>query len=297
MVKISLLEAPICAGSPTLGSDQAFRSLTEHGIRAAVNGEITLVPMEHPEMKKADDDPRLHALDEVMAVSEKLYENVKTVLSEGGFPVVIGGDHSVAMGSIAGVSSVYGPDELSVVYIDGHTDINTEKTSLTGYIHGMPLAAAMGLCTDRLTVGNKVNLYGKNTYIIGARSIDPGEYPIVEEQGVHLYTADEIRKRGIADVVGEVLSSIRTKAIHVSFDVDSLDETEFPSTGYRMPDGMMLDEVETVLETLFATGRVVSLDCVEYNPTLDESGEDRVKLFEIFSRCQDMLALDGEEKE
>ena len=297
MVKISLLEAPICAGSPTLGSDQAFRSLTEHGIRAAVYEGIGLVPMEHPVMKETDDDPRLHSVDEVMAVSNQLYENVKKALSEGCFPVVIGGDHSVAMGSIAGVSSVYGPDELSVVYIDGHTDINTEKTSLTGYIHGMPLAAAMGLCTDRLTVGNKVNLYGKNTYIVGARSIDEGEYPIIEEQGVHLYTAAEIRKRGIAEVVGEILSSIRTKAVHISFDVDSLDETEFPSTGYRMPDGLMLEEVETVIETLFAAGRVVSFDCVEYNPTLDESGEDRVKLFEIFSRCQDMLALAGDRED
>ena len=297
MVKISLLEAPICAGSPTLGSDQAFRSLTEHGIRAAVYEGIGLVPMEHPVMKETDDDPRLHSVDEVMAVSNQLYENVKKALSEGCFPVVIGGDHSVAMGSIAGVSSVYGPDELSVVYIDGHTDINTEKTSLTGYIHGMPLAAAMGLCTDRLTVGNKVNLYGKNTYIVGARSIDEGEYPIIEEQGVHLYTAAEIRKRGISEVVGEILSSIRTKAVHISFDVDSLDETEFPSTGYRMPDGLMLEEVETVIETLFAAGRVVSFDCVEYNPTLDESGEDRVKLFEIFSRCQDMLALAGDRED
>ena len=297
MVTVSLLEAPICAGSPTLGSDQAFRSLTEHGIRAAVNERITLVPMEYPVMKEADPDPRLHSVDEVMAVSNQLYENVKKALSEGSFPVVIGGDHSVAIGSIAGVSSVYGPDELSVVYIDGHTDINTEQSSLTGYIHGMPLAAAMGLCTDRLTVGKKVNLYGKNTYIIGARSIDEGEYPIIEEQGVHLYTAAEIRKRGISEVVGEVLSSIRTKAIHISFDVDSMDETEFPSTGYRMPDGLILDEVETVIETLFATGRVVSFDCVEYNPTLDESGEDRVKLFEIFSRCQEMLELAGTEND
>ena len=296
MVKISLLEAPICAGSPTLGSDQAFHSLTEHGIRAAVNEGITLVPMEHPVMRKTDADPRLHSVEEVMAVSRKLCENVKNALSEGAFPVVIGGDHSVAMGSIAGVSSVYGPEDLSVVYIDGHTDINTEKTSLTGYIHGMPLAAAMGLCTDLLTVGNKVNLYGRNTFIIGARSIDEGEYPIIEEQGVHLYTAADIRRRGVAEVVGEVLSSIRTKAIHISFDVDSLDETEFPSTGYRMPDGMMLEEVETVIETLFATGRVVSFDCVEYNPVLDGSGEDRVKLFEIFSRCQDMLELSAEKK-
>ncbi len=294
MKKVSLLEAPVCTGSPTSGSQYAFASLTDHGIRTAVYEGLELVPMERPAKSTEEDPPELRSLHEVMTVSRGIYDNVRTALKDGKFPVVIGGDHSVAIGSIAGVSSVYGPEELTVVYIDGHTDINTERSSLTGYIHGMPLAAAMGLCTDSLTVGNKVNLYGKNTWIIGARSIDDAEYPIMEEQGVRLFTAEDVRSRGISDVMSEVISSIRTEAIHISFDVDCLDETEFPSTGYRMPGGMMLEEAETALESLFATGKVVSFDCVEYNPELDESGDDRIKLFEIFSRCHDMLRLFSE---
>lgn len=278
-MKVTLIEAPICKGSPTDGSQYAYRSLTEGGLASCFN-DVALSPMEPP-IAESESVPHMKDVGEVMAVCRELSGRVGGAIREGRLPVVIGGDHSVAIGSIAGAASVVGAENLAVVYIDGHTDINTDKTTLTGFIHGMPLAAAMGLCDERLTVGNRVNLKGSNTFILGARSVDEGEYPIIASQGVTLYTAETIRAKGIRVVVEELLRTITVPAIHVSFDVDFLDQEVFPSTGYRMPDGLTLADASEILNACFATGRVCSLDVVEYNPLLDTEGRDREKLFSL----------------
>ena len=281
-MKVTLIEAPICKGSPTDGSQYAYRALIEAGVVSCFD-DVALSPME-PLVATGESVPNMKDVGEVMAVCRELAGRVSGVIREKRLPIVIGGDHSVAIGSIAGASATVGTDDLAVIYIDGHTDINTDSSTLTGFIHGMPLAAAMGLCDDRLTVGNRVNLKGENTFILGARSIDEGEYPIIASQGVTLYTADTIRAKGIEVVVEEVLKAITAPAIHVSFDVDFLDQTVFPSTGYRMPDGLTLADAAAILTACFATGRVCSLDVVEYNPLLDTDGRDREKLFSLFKQ-------------
>ncbi|MBE6636173.1 MAG: arginase [Ruminococcaceae bacterium] len=284
-MKLTFLEAPICKGSPTDGSQFAFGALCENGLAAHFDG-AALWRMEPPAVDEEAYHPSRKDCTAVMTVSRLLAERVAYVRREGSMPIVIGGDHSVAIGSIAGISAVYGAEALTVIYIDGHTDINTEQTTETGFIHGMPLAAAMGLCHESLTVGRKRNLYGKNTVILGARSIDPGEYGIIEAQGVTLYTADQIRARGMEAVMHEVLARIQTPVVHVSFDVDVMDETEFSSTGYRMPNGLTLDEAEAMLTAVLATGAVASLDFVEYNPLLDQSGKDRETVFRLLSHLK-----------
>jgi arginase len=276
-MKVTLIEAPICKGSPTDGSQYAYRALTEAGV-ASYFDDVVLSPMEPP-VATGESVPNMKDVGEVMAVCRELSARVGDAIREGRLPIVVGGDHSVAIGSLAGAASALGVENLAVVYIDGHTDINTDKTTETGFIHGMPLAAAMGLCDERLTVGNRVNLKGENTFILGARSVDEGEYPIIASQGVTLFTADAIRTKGIETVVEEVLKAITAPAIHVSFDVDFLDQAVFPSTGYRMPDGLALADAAVILTACFATGRICSLDVVEYNPLLDTDGRDREKLF------------------
>ena len=149
-------------------------------------------------------------------------------------------------------------------------------------IHGMPLAEALGLCPKELDIGeNKIHLYGENLYIVGARSIDPEEYLICEKQDVHLYTADDIKSRGAEEILNEILNDIGNKKIHLSFDVDSIDGAQFPSTGYVMPNGLSFDCVYGILKKIIERG-ISSLDVVEYNPLLDKNGTDREKLFKIF---------------
>ena len=162
----ALLEAAISCGSPTRGTERAYDTLVKAGLPQLLGG-AACYPME--KLAPCEEyPPNLRHLDTVMAVSRRLRTNMLTALEREQFPVVVGGDHSIAMGSLAALGEFYGADKVAVVYIDAHADINTEKTSESGCIHGMDLAAACGLCCDELTVGkNKVNLLGENLHIIG----------------------------------------------------------------------------------------------------------------------------------
>lgn len=270
---LSLIEAPISKGSPTRGSEHAFEALVSRGLAEVLDAR-TLPMSRQIQAEEIPESDKYRDAATVMPVCRALAESVKEELKSGSFPLIIGGDHSIAMGSISGDAAVVSAEELSVIYLDGHADINTEMSTISGYIHGMPLASAMGLCRRELTVGDRKSLYGKNTFIVGARSIDDGEWPIIKEEGVHLYPAEEVKQRGIGKVIEEVLSSIKTKAIHISFDVDAIDGDEFPATGYVMPGGLTREDITSALGRILSDERVISLDCVEYNPKLDPTGEN-----------------------
>lgn len=283
-----ICEAPVCVGSPTNGTQNAYSYLKENGL-ADLFGEKALFCDFEGEREAADKNPdkKLKGLSTVMLVNNQNYLNMLGGHLNGLVPVCLGGDHSLAMSSIAALSDTAGPNDLAVIYVDGHTDINTAESSLTGYIHGMPLSAALGLCPKELDIGeNKIHLYGENLYIVGARSIDPEEYVICEKQGVHLYTANDVKAQGAEEILNEILKDIGNKKIHLSFDVDSIDGDEFPSTGYVMPDGLSFECVYGILKKVIERG-ISSLDVVEYNPSLDKNGTDKEKLFKIFKLLAD----------
>jgi len=284
----ALAEAAISCGSPTRGSEGAFDALVEAGLPALFGG-ARLAPMEKLDPCASWPDGLRH-LDTVMEVCRRLRSNVLAALGRGEYPVVIGGDHSCAMGTLAALGEFYGPENLAVVYVDAHTDINTERTSESGCIHGMDLAAACGLCCEELTVGkNRVNLLGENLHFIGARSIDPPEYGILEQAGAHLHTADEARGRGLAAVLDQVLPALAGKHVHISFDVDVLDPAEFAATGYNIPDGLGVAQVEQILGAVLDTGLTCSFECVEYNPAMDPAGKDLDALMGIFEMVSGKL--------
>ena len=280
--RAAIIEAAISCGSPTRGTEGAYDALMSAGLGELFPG-CAAVPME--KLAPCTEYPsHLKHLDTVMAVSRRLRTNVLAALEKGQFPLIVGGDHSVAMGSLAALGEFYGAEELAVVYIDAHGDINTEKTSTSGCIHGMDLAAACGLCCDELTVGkNKVDLLGKNLHIIGGRSIDPPEWGIMERLGVDFYSAEQIHAMGADKVMERVLPTLRGKRIHISFDVDSLDPTEFSSTGYLIPGGLTFAQVRQIVRAAADTGALVSFECVEYDPALDKSGADGKKLIQFYT--------------
>lgn len=282
--KYLICEAPVCVGSPTNGTQNAYSSLKQNGLPRLFGEKALFCDFEGArEAFDAKPNKKLKGLSTVMLVNNQNYRNMLNGHLNGLIPVCLGGDHSLAMSSIAALSDITGPNDLAVIYVDGHTDINTAESSLTGYIHGMPLAEALGLCPKELDIGeNKIHLYGENLYIVGARSIDPEEYVICEKQGVHLYTADDVKSRGAEEILNEILNDIGDKKIHLSFDVDSIDGDEFPSTGYVMPNGLSFDCVYEILKKIIEQG-ISSLDVVEYNPLLDSDGTDRKKLFKIFN--------------
>ena len=276
----ALLEAAVSCGSPTRGTELAYDALVQAGLPGLLGAACypmeKLAPCTHY-------PPHLLHLDTVMAVSRTLRTNLLSALERGQFPVVVGGDHSIAMGSLAALGEFYGSENLAVVYIDAHADINTDQTSVTGCIHGMDLAAACGLCCDALTVGRqKVNLLGKNLYILGGRSIDPPEYDILTQQGAHLYPPEQLSGNGLGQALSEILPALAGKRVHISFDVDSLDPSQFTSTGYQIPNGLTLDQVHAILRSVLGTGLACSFECVEYNPSLDRDGRDLAALLEVF---------------
>lgn len=284
----ALAEAAVSCGSPTRGTEGAFDALVGAGLPALFGG-ARLLPMEKLTPCEGWPDGLRH-LDTVMEVCRRLRTGVLDALERGEWPVVIGGDHSCAMGTLAALGEFYGAENVAVVYVDAHTDINTEATSESGCIHGMDLAAACGLCCGALTVGkNKVDLLGENLHFIGARSIDPPEHGIVERVGAHLHTAREVRERGLEAVLGEILPALAGRRVHISFDVDVLDPAQFRATGYNLPEGLTAAEVERILGAVLDTGLVCSFECVEYDPTRDPEGRDLDTLMGILRTVADRL--------
>jgi arginase len=186
-------------------------------------------------------------------------------LPEEVFPIVLGGDHSLAMGSVSGVAR----GRIGVIWVDAHADFNTPETSPSGNIHGMPLAVLCGLGHPRLTeVFQAVD--PKDLVLIGVRSVDPGEARLLKELGVRVYTMHEVDRLGIAPIAEEALSYLEGLPLHVSLDADVLDPTLAPGVGTPVPGGLSYREAHLLMEILALSGRVRSLDLVEVNPILDE---------------------------
>ena len=196
-------------------------------------------------------------LEEIRAAALVLKERL-AALPEGAFPIVLGGDHSLSMGSVAGAARV-----------DAHADFNTPETSPSGNVHGMPLAVLSGLGHPRLTeVFRAVD--PKDVVLVGVRSLDPGEKRLLKEAGVRVYTMHEVDRLGVARIAEEVLKHLQGLPLHVSLDADVLDPTLAPGVGTPVPGGLTYREAHLLMEILAESGRVQSLDLVEVNPILDE---------------------------
>jgi arginase len=209
----------------------------------------------------------------IRQVNEELCESVFDSLKAGRFPLVIGGDHSIALGSLAGASKHF--QDLGVIWIDAHGDFNTDRTTPSGNIHGMPLAASMGIGHPELTsIGSrKAKIEPKHTVLIGVRSLDPGEQELIEKLGIQVFTVDDIRRLGIDHVIDEAIriAGEETKGIHLSFDLDVLDSAISPGVSTPVPGGLGLHEAGAILEGFRQSGRLISAEFVELNPELDHN--------------------------
>jgi arginase len=203
--------------------------------------------------------------------SEKLAAKVSNIIQEGRFPLVLGGDHSIAMGTLAGVAKHY--KNLGVIWYDAHADMNTPETSPSGNIHGMPLAASMGLGHSALTHigGYRGKVKPEHIVLIGVRDIDKGEQQLIEAKNIKMYTANDVKRLGMEVVIAETLRylSERCDGIHLSFDVDGIDPLEFPGVGTPVMNGISYKESLQAVRLLSASNNLVSAEFVEVNPLLD----------------------------
>ncbi|RNF38794.1 arginase [Planococcus salinus] len=221
-----------------------------------------------------DMDTNLRNLSVITEAMEELGEKVHNVAAAGNFPLVLGGDHSIAIGTLAGISANH--ENLGVIWYDAHTDMNTSETSPSGNIHGMPLAASFGHGHEKLTQirGYAPKVKPENIVVIGARSVDPGERELIKERGIKVYSMHEIDKLGMNAVVEDAIRYLKeernTDAVHLSLDLDGIDPIYTPGVGTPVPGGISYRESHLAMEMLFDAGIITSAEFVEVNPILDE---------------------------
>ncbi len=198
------------------------------------------------------------------------------IVRDGQIPLVLGGDHSVAAGSVAGVATALAErgERLGLIWLDAHADLNTPESTLSGNVHGMPVAHLLGY-GDRAMASLAVPspaVRAENVVIIGARDLDPAERAHAREYGVTIYTMRDLDERGMRSVLREAIERVSngTGGFHVSVDLDFVDPREAPGVGTPVRGGVTYREAHLAMETLWDTSRVVSMDLVEVNPVLDE---------------------------
>ena len=262
-MKFDFIGVPLSIGSAVNGSQYAAEKIFS---KMNIDGKILNL-----NNSKCEKKFNMNNYDSISESVETIYKNVRESMNDN-IPFLIGGDHSLSIGSGSASIDKYGDDVL-VVWIDAHTDINTEKTTISCNIHGMTNASLMKKIPDLniKEVNNK--LMSENLVFFGARSIDDGEYVILNENNIEYYSVDEMRKYGVANIVRYVCKRKKPKHVHISFDVDGLDPSEFTATGYNIKDGFLVDEVKEIIKTLMQEKQLALFECVEYNPLMDNSNE------------------------
>jgi len=206
----------------------------------------------------------------------RLRDRVMAILAGGARPLVLGGDHSIAMGTVCGVAAHYAQNEapIGLLWVDAHADLNTPDSSPSGNIHGMPLATLLGVGDPLLLgLGHTTPVIDKSKVaIIGLRSVDPGERAWIREQGIAHFTMKEIDAHGFSTCMREALEVVTsgTCGFHCSFDMDSLDPEAAPGVGTPVPGGLTYREAHLACELIAETDRLLSLEVVETNPMLDD---------------------------
>jgi arginase len=225
---------------------------------------------------KAFGDPTRKYIKEIARVCEKLYKTSLSVLEKGAFPLVLGGDHSLAAGSVAASADFLRRDgqPVGLIWVDAHGDMNTPATSNSGNVHGMPLASLLGPEPDELSRigGFSPKVMPDHTVLIGIRNLDEREKQSVRDSGVHVFTMKDIDRSGIAAVAEQALkiAGTGTGGVHVSFDLDVCDPGIAPGVGTPVKGGLDYREAHMVMEIVADSGLLRALDLVEVNPILDD---------------------------
>ena len=281
MRALNIIGVPLDLGAGRRGVDMgpsAFRiaglaeRLTGLGYRVVDRGDL---PAPIPETQERRDERKKY-IDVIAKVCEKLYETALMSLEEGALPLVLGGDHSLAAGSVAAAANWAKRTRklpIGLLWIDAHGDMNTPTTSPSGNVHGMPLAALLGPEPFELSGigGSSPKVLPAHTVLVGVRNLDDREKAAVRDSHVHVFTMKDIDRQGVASIVEQAVSlaGSGTAGIHVSFDLDACDPAIAPGVGTPVRGGLDYREAHMMMEIVADSGRLTSLDMAEVNPTLD----------------------------
>ncbi len=287
-MRICIIGAPIDLGADRRGVDIGPRAIRYAGLSNQLQrmghivhdvGDLSIAPMEHLSI----DNPHLKYLAPIVQASEELAQLVTTTLQAQEFPLILGGDHSIALGSISGVARQHQP--LGVIWVDAHADFNTEQTTPSGNVHGMILAALAGLGDRQLTdIGGWSPKLDKNRIvIIGARDLDPGEQDLLRINQIHVFTMSDIDRQGVSAIMQQAIAIAGNNGapIHLSLDMDSLDPHEAPGVGTPVRGGLSYREAHFAMELVADSQRMVSMDVVEVNSILDRENATALLAVEL----------------
>ncbi|HZR58367.1 MAG TPA: arginase [Terriglobales bacterium] len=279
--KIRVIGVPLDLGQSRRGVDMGPSAVRVAGLEARLEAlghdveDAGNVPVAIAE-QKMEGDPHAKYLKEITATCTKHAELVLETLETNKIPMVLGGDHSVAAGTVAGVAEFYRRQNqrIGLIWIDAHTDINTPDSSPSGNVHGMPLAATMGLGPSELSnifnFSPKVN--PENCVLVGVRDIDAVEKENVRRAGIGVFTMRDIDERGMRTIMEEALrmAGRGTAGYHVSLDMDWVDPEDAPGVGTPVRGGATYREAHLAMEIIADHGRMLSFEIVEVNPVIDE---------------------------
>ncbi|MCB9677401.1 MAG: arginase [Alphaproteobacteria bacterium] len=280
-MKIEITNVHLDLGAGRRGTDMGPSAIHVAGLvprlRACGHDLALVEPIEVYNQEGIEDpgDPNARFLEAITRTCGRLADRVEAGARNGWTPLVLGGDHAQAIGTISGLSRVYREREqrVGVIWVDAHTDMNTPETSPTGNIHGMPLAALLGHGRPELVglAGDQPALRPEDVAIIGARDVDAGEVGLVKELGVRVYTMSELDQRGTAVCLSEAIQRVtaHTAGIHLSFDLDGVDPQHAPGVGTPVPGGLTVRESHLICETVHRHAKLLGMEMVELNPTLD----------------------------
>ena len=205
-------------------------------------------------------------LPQVVDINQRIKKVVKDAKNKEYFPLTFGGDHSLAIGSISAIAQ----NNTAVFWVDAHGDCNTDQTTLSGRIHGMPLAVLQGDGVADLTALVDIPLKKENIVLFGIRSLDPKEEIYIQEKGIRMYTMDKIREMGFFNALSEALDYLKGFDVHLSFDLDSIDPRECKGVNTPVYSGFRVKEALQLIARSFEECNITSMDIVEYNPIFDE---------------------------
>lgn len=224
---------------------------------------------EHTEL--VDDNQKLRYIEHIIETCNKLRDLTSSVIEQGYFPLIIGGDHSITIGTLAGIKRKF-QSKTGLLWIDAHGDFNTPSTTPSGNIHGMGFAVSTGRGDDRLiNIAGGSSISEKNCVLIAARDLDPGEANLLKESQVTVFTMKDIDEIGMVEVAKKALkiASDGVDSLHCSFDIDALDPNEAPGTGTTVAGGLTYREAHLLMEHIHESGKLTSFEMVEVNPILD----------------------------
>jgi arginase len=290
--RIRVIGAPLDYGADRRGVDMGPSAIRYAGLAAelASSGRTSIdrgdlsVPRAEERDPDAETPPNGSAkfVKEVRDVCERLSDEVADTLASGEFPLVLGGDHSIAIGSMQGSSR---DAEVGVLWFDAHGDFNTPETSPSGNVHGMPMAAALGHGSFADTDWANASIDPENVALVGLRALDEKERLAIRESPVTAYSMSDIDERGITAVTEEAVevASTGTEGVHTSLDLDWLDPKEAPGVGTPVRGGVTYREAHAALEIVANSGALRSLEVVEVNPILDSENETASLAVELAS--------------